>query len=174
MTSLAIRNWDTYNLDDYFNEKEFVTLVKWVNNSSSTAPNALNKSTTTPTTQPNPYDLQLDTAMEELAQELEELQLIRDKRKELAQSQRSKNQLQALIRQSRIKLMDSSHTREDGNPSSHNDETQDSVPDSDLQKLNPSINMGFTQFVPPYIPTDDEEEEGDEPLSTREGFSSID
>ena len=73
MASLAIRNWDTYNLDDYFSEKEFVALVKWVNNSSSTAPNALNESTTTSTTQPDPYDLQLDTAMEELAQELEEL-----------------------------------------------------------------------------------------------------
>ena len=91
MASLAIRNWDTYNLDDYFSEKEFVTLVKWVNNSSSTAPNTLNESATTPATQPNPYDMLLDTAMEELAQELEELQLIRDKRKELAQSQKSKN-----------------------------------------------------------------------------------
>ena len=70
--------------------------------------------------------------------------------------------------------MDSSQTREYENLSSHNDETQDSVPDSDLQKLNPSMIMGSTQFVPPYIPTDDEEEEGDEPLSTREGFSSID
>ena len=92
MASLAIRNWDTYNLDDDFSEKEFVALVKWVNNSSSTAPNTLNESATTPTTQPEPYDLLLDTAMEELAQELEELQLIIDKRKELAQSQRSKNQ----------------------------------------------------------------------------------
>ena len=69
--------------------------------------------------------------------------------------------------------MDSSQTREDENPSSHNDEAQVSVPDSDLQKLNSSMIMGFTQFVPPYIPTDDEEEE-DEPLSTREGFRSID
>ena len=91
MALLAIRNWDNYSLDDYFSEKEFVTLVKWVNNSSSTASNALNESATTPTTQPNPYDLLLDTAMEELAQELEELQLIRDERKELAQSQKSKN-----------------------------------------------------------------------------------
>ena len=90
MVSLAIRNWDSYNLDDYFSEKELVALVKWVNNSSSTAPNALNESTNTPTTQPDPYDLLLDTSMEEL-------QLIRDKRKELAQSQRSKNQHQALI-----------------------------------------------------------------------------
>ena len=64
---LAIQNWDTYNLDDYFRKKEFVTIVKWVNNSSSTAPNALNESATTPTTQPDPYDLLLDTAMEELA-----------------------------------------------------------------------------------------------------------
>ena len=140
--------------------------MKWVNNSSSTAPNTLNESATTSTTQPDPYDLLLDTAMEEL-------QLIRDKRKELAQSQKSKNQRQALIRQSRIKLMDSSQTREDENPSSHNDETQDSVRDSDLQKLNPSMIM-VTQLVPPYIPTDDEEEEEDEPLSTREGFRSID
>ena len=132
MVSLAIRNWDSYNLDDYFSEKEFVALVKWVNNPSSTAFNALNESTTTPTTQPDPYDLQLDTAMEELAQELEELQLIRDKRKELVQSQKSKNQRQALIRQSRIRLMNSSQTREDENPNYHNDETQDSVPDSDL------------------------------------------
>ena len=69
--------------------------------------------------------------------------------------------------------MDSSQTREDENPSSHNDETQDSVPDSNLQKLNPSMIMGFTQFVPPYIPTGDEEEE-DKPLSIREGFRSID
>ena len=174
MASLAIRNWDTYNLDDYFSEKEFVTLVKRVNNSSFTLPNTLNESATTPTIQPDPYDLLLDTAMKELAQELEELQLIRDKRKELAQSQKSKNQRQALIRQSRIKLMDSSQTREDENPNSHNDETQDSVPDSDLSKLNPSMIMGFTQLVPPYIPTDDEEEEEDEPLSTREGFRSID
>ena len=66
MVSLAIRNWDSYNLDDYFSEKEFVTLVKWVNNSSSTAPNTLNESATTPTTQQDPYDLLLDTAMEEL------------------------------------------------------------------------------------------------------------
>ena len=145
MVSLAIRNWDSYNLDDYFSEKEFVTLVKWVNNSSSTAPNTLNESATTPTIQPEPYDLLLDTAMEELAQELEELQLIRDKRKELAQSQRSKNQHQTLIRQSRIKLLDSPQAREDENSSSHNDETQDNVPDSDLQKLNPSMIMGFTQ-----------------------------
>ena len=92
MVSLAIRNWDSYNLDDYFSEKEFVTLVKWVNNSSSTAPNTLNESATRPTTQTDPYDLLLDTTMEELARELEELQLIRDKRKELAQSQKSKNQ----------------------------------------------------------------------------------
>ena len=70
--------------------------------------------------------------------------------------------------------MDSSQTREDENPSSHNDETQDSVPDSDLSKLNPSMIMRFTQLIPPYIPTDDEEEEEDEPLSTREGFRSID
>ena len=66
--------------------------MKWVNNSSSTAPNTLNESATTLTIQTDPYGLFLDTAMEELAQELEELQLIRDKRKELAQSQRSKNQ----------------------------------------------------------------------------------
>ena len=92
MTLLVIRNWENYNLDDYFREKEFVTLVKWVNNFSSTAPNTLNESATTPTAQQDPYDLLLDTAMEELAQELEELQLIRDKRKELAQSQKSKNQ----------------------------------------------------------------------------------
>ena len=51
--------------------------------------------------------------------------------------------------------MDSSQTREDENPSSHKDETPDSVPDSDLSKLNPSMIMGFTQFVPPYIPTDE-------------------
>ena len=70
--------------------------------------------------------------------------------------------------------MDSSQTREDENPSSHNDETQDSVPDSDLSKLNPSMIMGITQLVPPHIPTDDEEKEEDEPLSTREGFRSID
>ena len=70
--------------------------------------------------------------------------------------------------------MDSSQTREDENPSSHNDETQDSVPDSDLSKLNPPMIMGFTQLVPPYIHTDGEEEEEDKPLSTREGFHSID
>ena len=67
--------------------------------------------------------------------------------------------------------MDSSQTREDENPSSHNDETQDSVPDSDRQKLNPSMIMGFTQFIPPYIPTDDEEEI-DEPLSIRERLAA--
>ena len=72
---LAIRNWDSYSLDDhYFSEK--------------TTPNLLNESLTTPTTQPNlydPYHQLLDTAMEKLAQELEALKLIRDKRKELAQ-----------------------------------------------------------------------------------------
>ena len=53
LAMLAIRNWESHNLEDYFNEKEFVTLVKWAN-SSSTAPNALNESVKLNTTQPDP------------------------------------------------------------------------------------------------------------------------
>ena len=82
---LAIKNWDNHNLGDYYNEKEFVALVKWTN-SNSTSTNALNESTKPPTTQPgsDPYDLLLDSAIEELNTELEQLKLARGKRKELA------------------------------------------------------------------------------------------
>ena len=44
LAMLAIKNWDNHHLEDYYNEMEFVTLVKWAN-SNSTATNALNEST---------------------------------------------------------------------------------------------------------------------------------